>query len=454
MQEANIAPTGATAALARFAATHPGPAMPETARAAAVRLVLNALGCAVGGAADPALGRLAATLAPYAGAPRVPLLGQRARSDPGTAALLNAYAANILDFDDTHLATVIHPGPVLLPVVVSLAARPGVGGAALVEAALVGCEVACRLGLAVSPGHYARGWHITATCGVVGAAATAGRLLGLDTAGMQHALGIAATQAGGVTEMLGGMTKSLSIARAARDGVVAGLLASRGYTASPRALEAPRGFGAVLGPDFDPTRLLDALGERWETEADAFKPFPCGIVLHPLIDACLSIARERRAPPEAVERIEVRVHPLVMTLCGRTAPQSALEAKLSHAHAAAVALARGEAGVTAFGDEAARDPLLARLRARVHARVDEALAPDAAGVRITLAGGEVLERFVEHAIGSQARPMSDPQLDAKFRSLCEPTLGEARTRSLLERLRALPVETSPAEVFALAQPAA
>jgi 2-methylcitrate dehydratase PrpD len=448
--DSNIAPPGATALLAEFAAHHPASAMPAGARAAAQRLLLNALGCAVGGAGDPALARLSATLAPFAGKPSIPLLGRGDRSDPATAALLNGYAANILDFDDTHLETVIHPGPVLLPVVVSLAARPGVDGASLIEATLVGCEVACRLGNAVSPGHYARGWHITATCGIVGAAAATGRLLRLDALRMQHALGIAATQASGLTEMLGGMTKSLSIARAARDGLLAAMLAAGGFTASTRALEAPRGFGAVLGPAFDAQRLLTALGTRWETEADAFKPYPCGIVLHPLIDACLWIARERAIPIADIERIEVQVHPLVMTLCGRTAPASGLEAKLSHAHAAAVALARGEAGIAAFGDEASRDPALVALRTRVQARVDETMPADAARVRVCLPAGEVIEHFVPHATGSRNQPMTDAELDGKFRSLCEPVLGAARSQALLARMRSLASDATPAAVFELA----
>lgn len=451
---ANITSPGPTAALAGFAATCPAVEMPVSARAAAGRLLLNALGCAVGGAGDPALARLRRTLAPFAGPPEVTLLGQAGRSDAATAALLNGYAANILDFDDTHLATVIHPGPVLLPVAVSLAARPGVDGAALIEAALIGCEVACRLGNAVSPGHYARGWHITATCGVVGAAAAAGRLLRLDATRMGHALGIAATQASGFTEMLGGMTKSLSIARAARDGLVAARLAEGGFTASLRALEAPRGFGAVLGPAFDADRLLAGLGRHWETEDNAFKPYPCGIVLHPLIDACLQIAHERRPAPDAIERVDLEVHPLVMTLCGRTAPASSLEAKLSHTHAAAVALARAEAGVVAFGDEAAVDPTLVGLRARVHARIDASMPADAARVRLRLASGETVERFVPHATGSRERRMNDAQLDAKFRSLCEPVLGPAQAAMLLARMRALSTEPVPMDVFALAQPEA
>ena len=304
----------------------------------------------------------------------------------------------------------------------------------------------------MSPGHYARGWHITATCGVVGAAALAGRLLGLDASRMAHALGIAATQASGLTEMLGGMAKSLSIARAARDGLLAATLAAGGFTASTRALEAPRGFGAVLGPAFDAQRLLAGLGSRWETEANAFKPYPCGIVLHPLIDACLRIAQARTLPTAGIERIEVDVHPLVMTLCARTAPETGLEAKLSHTHAAAVALARGEAGVAAFGDEAARDPELVALRSRVSARIDESMPADAARVRVRLATGECIEQFVPHATGSLDQPMTDGELDRKFRSLCDPVLGAARSQALLTRLRALASDAAPAAVFELARP--
>jgi 2-methylcitrate dehydratase PrpD len=294
--------------LARFAAAHAISRTPGSPSAAALaearRALLNSFGCMLGGADDPAVDLLWSALRPHAGAPAARLFGRGQRTDALTAALVNGYSSNILDFDDTHLATVIHPGPACLSAVLAIAEAgpdggangiPGLTGAKLLDAFLIGMEVACRLGVAIGHGHYARGWHNTGTCGVVGAAVATGRLLGLDTVKMAHAIGIAATSATGLGEMMGGMSKSYNIARAGREGLNAALIAATGFTSSLRAIEAPRGFAVVLADGFDEDRLTGSLGERWEAALDTYKPYPCGIVLHPLIDGCLQVAAQSGA---------------------------------------------------------------------------------------------------------------------------------------------------------------
>jgi 2-methylcitrate dehydratase PrpD len=374
------------------------------------------------------------------------LFGLHARTDALTAALVNGYSSNILDFDDTHLATVIHPGPACLSAVLAIAeampvvhphAVAPVTGTRLLDAFLIGMEVACRLGVAIGPGHYARGWHITGTCGVVGAAAATGRLLGLDPVRMTHALGIAATSATGLGEMLGGMSKSYNIARAGREGLNAALIAATGFTASLRVLEAPRGFAAVFAEGLDEAALTGGLGERWEAALDTYKPYPCGIVLHPLIDACLQVAARSGAPAAAIERVEVRVHPLVLVLTGRTDPKDGLESKLSFTHACAVALADQCAGVDQFTDARAADPVIAALRGRIHPVVDESLGTEQSAVALLLADGRRFEARIEHATGSVVNPMTDAALDAKFLALATRTLGAEAARALCTMCRGI-----------------
>jgi len=323
-------------------------------------------------------------------------------------------------------------GPLLALVESHPSSLPPVSGADLLDAFLIGMEVACRLGVAIGPGHYARGWHITGTCGVVGAAAASARLLGLDAQRTAAAIGIAATQASGLSEMLGGMSKTFNIARAGSNGLQSALLAARGFTSSARALEAPRGFGAVLADGLDGPRLVDRLGSHWEAAANTYKPFPCGIVLHPLIDACLQIGQAHAFEADAIDAVEVRVHPLVLVLTGRTDPKDGLESKLSYTHACAVALVDRAGAVAQFTDARALDPLIARTRARVSSIVDQTLATDQTLVTVRLTDGRVLSQRIEHAIGSRDNPMSDRAVQAKFLALATLTLSAARAQALLD----------------------
>jgi len=406
-----------TRELARFIVASRWGDIPRGIRHEAKRALLNWLGCALGGCNDVAVETVLAALREFAGPPQASVLGRRERLDFLNAALVNAIGSNVLDFDDTHLKTVIHP---TVPVASALAAlvehRPATG-AQFLHAFILGVETECRIGNAVSPEHYNAGWHITATCGVFGAAAACGKLLGLDERQMAWALGIAATQASGLTAMLGSMAKTYNMGHAARNGSLAALLAAKNFTSSERALEAPRGFAHVLSTRFDPAAITAGLGASWELAQNAYKPYPCGIVVHPVIDACLQLRGEHAVTAEAIERIELKVHPLVLKLTGNPNPRTGLEAKLSVQHCAAVAFILGAAGVGEFTDACANDPRAAALRVRVVAREDAAVGKDAAGVSVTLKGGAQYEAYVAHATGSLERPMSDADLEAKFRAL-------------------------------------
>lgn len=406
--------------------------VPEAVRKEARRAVLNWVGCAVGGSRHETVETAVEALAPFFGPAQASLVGRRERPDILHAALLNGMSSHVHDFDDTHLKTVIHPSSPVLPALLALAELRPVSGREFLHAYVLGFEVECRIGNAVYPAHYDRGWHITGTAGVFGAAAACGRLLGLDERRMVWALGLAASQPVGLREMFGTMTKSFHPGRAAQNGLTAALLAARGFTSSEAALEAKSGWANVLSTEQKWGEITDGLGERYELSLNTYKPYPCGVVLHPIIDGCIQLRNQHRLRADEVERIELKVHPLVLELTGKKAPQTGLEGKFSVYFAAALAIVHGAASVQHFTDPVVRDPVIVALRDRVTAVVEPGIHEDQARVAIVLKDGRRLETFVEHAVGSVDRPMSDADLEAKVTGLCEGVLPPDRTRRLIE----------------------
>lgn len=439
-----------TRTLARFVVESHWNGIPETVRHEAKRALLNWLGCALGGCRDETVERTVATLRATSGPPAATLIGRPEKLDVLSAALVNAISSNILDFDDTHMTTVIHPTVPVAAAVLALSQHREVSGDRLLHALVLGIEAECRIGKAVSLEHYEKGWHITATCGVFGAAAAAGKLLDLDERQMNGALGIAATQSSGLTAMLGSMCKSYNMGHAAKSGVTAALLASRNFTSSERALEAPRGFGNVLGGAARWTAITEALGGTWELAWNAYKPYPCGIVLHAAIDGCLDLRQEYALTSRDVRRVEIRMHPLGLQLAGKPAPTTGLEGKLSVYHAAAVALAYGKAGVLEFTDECVNGPEVTALRQRIVANSDAALDKAAAHVRIELSNGSTIERDVPHARGSLERPLSDGDIERKFRTLAEPVCSERQASEIVECVASLETLKNAAVVMTAA----
>jgi 2-methylcitrate dehydratase PrpD len=330
------------------------------------------------------------------------------------AAFVNAIASNLLDYDDTHLDTVIHPAAPVAPALFALAEQRGLSGAAVLHAFLLGGEVECRIGNAVSPGHYARGWHITATCGVFGAAAGCAKLLGLSAERTGHALGIAASQSAGLVENLPTAAKNVGVGNAARNGMLAALLAAEGYEAAPAAIEGPLGWARAMGDAPDVAAITSGLGARWEIARNTYKPYPAGIVFHAVIDACLRLREELAAPPEAISGVVVAGDALLLARGDRPV-RNARDARVSIHHCAALGLVRGRAGVADFEASAVQDPALAAFRAKVAVALDESLPRGAAAVTVRLADGREARAAVTAPRGSSGDPLSDEELEAKFR---------------------------------------
>jgi 2-methylcitrate dehydratase PrpD len=420
-----------TRTLAKFIVGHRYGDIPEKVRHEAARSFLNWVGCAVGASRHETVERALAALGEFSGPREATVLGRGDKLDIMLAALMNGTTSHTFDFDDTHLKTVIHPSGPVASAILALAERKPVTGDDFLHAFILGVETECRIGNAVYPSHYDVGWHITATAGVFGAAAAAGRLLGLSEQQMVWALGIAATQSSGLREMFGTMVKPMHPGNAARNGLLAALLASKNFTSAEQGIEGRRGFANVLASARNYDEITKRLGETWEISLNTYKPFACGIVEHPAIDGCVQLRNEHKLKAEDIESIALKVHPLVLELTGKKTPQTGLEGKFSVYHSSAVAIVHGAAGEEQYSDTVVRDPRVIALRDKVVATVESGIHEDQVRIAIRLKGGKVLEKYIEHAVGSLGRPMSDADLEAKFRSLANGILSQPETDKLI-----------------------
>jgi len=345
--------------------------------------------------------------------------GATAATDAARRAFLMGALTHILETDDLHRASVVHPGCVVVPAAWAVAAREGIRGHAMLEAVLWGFEAATRVGMAVGPAHY-RIWHNTATCGPYGSAMAVAALLRLDAPATVHALGNAGAQSFGLWQFLeaGTMTKHLHAGRAAEAGVLAADLARFGFTGPPSILEGAKGWFVATCPDADPDAVTRDPDGPWQLLRTSVKPWPSCRHTHPAIDAAHELRHHIVAG--TVERIEVETYPAALEVCDRPLPQSDYEAKFSLQHCTAAALARENVDFAAFAAPARAE--LADLRERVVLRVAEPYAsayPQAWGsaVTVTVRGGERVTVRRTHAKGDPEAPLSPVELIAKARML-------------------------------------
>jgi 2-methylcitrate dehydratase PrpD len=443
-----------TQILAQFVATHPGYLQGGWNAAVdheAHRTFMNWLGCAVGASHHEAADAALAAVAMLQPAAQATLPGRSEKVDMASAALINGITSHTFDFDDTHLKTIIHPAGPVASALLALAEHTGASGRAMLDALVIGIDVSCRVGNAMYPDHYDRGWHITGSTGTLGAAAACARLLGLSAQQTAMALGIAASQPVGMREQFGSMTKPFHPGAAARAGLMSALLASKGFSASAKALEAPRGMMQTVSTKNDWSEITHELGQRFEISFNSYKPFACGIVIHPSIDACAQL-RAQGVTPQQVERIELRVHSLVLELTGKKEPADGLQAKFSVYHGCAAGLTFGHAAEEEFADEVVNRADMVALRRKVVATVDDSIDEASADVTAVLTDGRRVHVFVEHAIGSLQNPMSDAQLEAKFHGLSDSVLGGAKTTELIAACWAVDAAADLQALTALARP--
>ncbi len=431
-EETTAAPKDVTRKLARYVVAAKYEDLPAPVRKEAQRTLLNWAGCAIGGSRHETVDIAISALAPFAGPGQATVLGRKEKLDVLHASLMNGISSHIFDYDDTHLRTIIHPAGPVASAILALAEYQAVSGRDFLNALVLGAEVECRIGNAVWPNHYDIGWHITGTAGVFGSAAAVGKLLRLNEQQMVWALGLAASQPVGLREMFGTMTKSFSPGRAAQNGFTAALMASKNYTCSDQGIEASRGWANVLSTSHNYSEITEKLGQTYEISINTYKPFACGVVIHPTLDACIQLRNQYKLTADQIDRVELKIHPLVLELTGKKTPQTGLEGKFSVYYAAAVALMQGAAGERQFSDTLAKDPALIALRDRVVTTIDPTIGPEQVRVIITLKDGRKLEKYIDNVIGSVKNPMSDAALEAKFADLAQGVIPAARARKVMD----------------------
>jgi 2-methylcitrate dehydratase PrpD len=399
----------------------------DQAKAEARRGVLDWIGCALAGSGHRIITTLLSVLQETSGKPAATVFGRKLKLGLLDAPLANGQMGHVLDFDDTHMAgVVLHTSSPVLAALFALAERAPVSGEEFMLAYAVGFEAGVRSGR-TAPGHHKGGWHLTGTLGSIAAGAAAGKLLNLDAQKLTYAMGIAATQAAGMQQNRGTMCKSFHAGKAASNGVLAALLAERGFDSTQEIIEGKKGFARIYSDVAEPEALLAGLGQGWLIESNGHKPYACGVVLHPLIDAVIAIRNRDKIDPSQVSEIALRVHPLVLSITGVVDPSTGLQSKFSTLHSAAVALIDGNAGMAQYSDARATDPAVAALRRKVKPVADDSLRKDEAYAVIT-AAGQRHEVHIDHASGTAENRMSDAQVEAKFLANAAPVIGEERAR--------------------------
>lgn len=395
----------------------------------AKRALLNWLGVAIGSHTQPPV-QMMLNIATDACAPQAAtVIGTSRRVDWFAAAVCNGISSSLYDFDDTHMETIIHPSCPVLPALLAWSeCRPMTGGQ-LLRLFVVGVEVETRIGLYLTKaGHYDKGWHMTGTAGTFGAAAAIGKALGLPGEQMLHTLAIAASQAAGIRGNFGTPTKAIHAGKAAANGMLAALLAANGMTGSEKALEGPCGYGPLCSDSRKTEWLTAPWGEEYQIMRNTYKPYACAVVEFPVIEAALKLRRQGIAPA-AIQAIRLRVYRLAIEITGRQAPKNHLKAANSIYHAFAVAFVTGEAGLREHGDAWINHPDVLAVRHKISAVADDSLAIHQAVAVIEAADGRCCRAEVDGTRGGLENPLTDGDLENKFRTLTQDYLNrEAQNR--------------------------
>lgn len=411
--------------------------LPARVRTEAARSMLNVLGCAIGGARHETVNFADEALAEMAGPGKATLLGRGRKADILHATLINCIASSVYGFDDTHAEAIVHPAGPVFAAALALAERQPVHGRDFLTAFALGVEVTCRLSKAISvpPGKSPVAWSQTGITCCIGATVTAGKLLGLDLERMRWAIGITASQASGIRSLHGTMCTALMPAHAGQTGLRAALLAQRGFTGGTASLEKHNDFFDCFCTVANFPALVGNLGKEFEILRNTYKAHPGGIVIHPILDACLQLMREHGLKPAQVARVDIEASANAMALCNRPHPKDEFEAHVSLHHWVSALLHRGQGGIEVMSEACVHDPDIGAFQDRISAVENPALATDAARMTVRLHDGRTLSVHIEHCLGSASNPMSDAQLEEKFTALSQDVIGPERTRKLISMCR-------------------
>lgn len=427
---------GITAELAAFAVNSCFDSLPSQVQAESARAFSNWLGCVFGGSHEITVKNAVSCIDEIGGKPKASLIGHNRKTDIINASFINCLSSSALAYDDTHLTTVTHPTGPVAAAIFAYSEKERISGEDFLSALAVGIEIQCRLSnvLLMAPAESNLGFYITGLTGPIGTAAALGRLLRLDEQKMRWAIGLAATQGAGFRATHGTMAGAFVPAIAARNGAMAALLAAKGFTCSESSLEANKGFVDVFSTGADFNYAVEGLGKTFEVLANAYKPYPCGIVIHATIDACLEIATSLPLD-ECYKEVLLTVNPLTLTLTDRRQPADMFEAQVSLYHWAAVSLLHRSAGISELSDTCIKDSCITRLREKIRVVADPSLQRDEAKAQVLLENGRVITSHIEKARGGFLNPMTNDELEMKLKEQASVHLSPTSLDVVLDRLR-------------------
>jgi 2-methylcitrate dehydratase PrpD len=413
-------------------------ALPEPVRALARQCVLDYYGVALAGKDDELVAILLAELDEAGGTAQASVIGHKARVPALSAALVNGAIGHALDYDDVNLAMPGHCSVAILPGLIALAEQRRSSGREVIAAFVAGYETACRIGSALRPGHYDRGFHATGTIGCLGAAAACARLLGLDAEATARALGIAGTQAAGLKSQFGTMCKPFHAGKASQNGLLAARLAARGFSSRPDLVECEQGFALTHGPDFRTEAALADPPNGFHIFANLFKYHAACYLTHGPIECARTLREQHEVKPAEVELMTLSLDRSCGRVCNIPAPSDGLEAKFSLRQTVAMALSGIDtASLAAYSAATATDPGLVRLRDKLALDFRDGWPQAAAELEVTLSDGRVLRATHDAGIPSADIAGQGERLAAKFDALAGPVLGAARARELRETILGL-----------------
>ncbi|MEM3703489.1 MAG: MmgE/PrpD family protein [Candidatus Bathyarchaeia archaeon] len=425
--------------LANFVADTDYNELPEDVKEHAKLCIMDWLGSTLAGSLETPAKTVASIVREIGGRKESTIIGARFKTCCVNAALANGTSGHAVELDDIHEESIIHPAAPVIPAALAVAERINASGRDLITAVVLGYEVEIRIGMAVNPSHY-KFWHTTGTCGTFGAAAAAGKILGLKSEKVVHSFGIAGTQAAGLIEVFGTMSKPFTAGKAAANGVLAALLAEKGFTSSRAIFESEKGFCRATAVEYNLNIIIEDLGRKFNIVNNIFKVHAsCGHT-HGAIDAVLLLRDKHGIKPEDVDKIVVRTYPIAVDVVGKKyEPKTPSEAKFSLPFCLAAALIYGKAGLNEFREEMLSDPEIQKLSRKVTVVVDPEYVNAQLGcakVTIHTNNGEFTCR-VDAPKGYPKNPLTKAELERKFLDLAHLVLSNEQANRILEIVNSL-----------------
>ena len=423
-----------TRILARYAALSRYEELPKSVQHEGLRAFVNYIGCAVGGSREDNVVMMLKFLGEFNGGAHATVIGHRNKLDVLNATFVNCMSSAALAFNDTHFATVAHPTSPVAAALLALGERAPLSGRELLHALILGVEIQCRVGLILvtPPAQSAVGLSMQGIAGGIGAAVAAGKVLGLDEAHMAVAIGLAANQSAGLRQAQSTMASHFTPGHSARCGVQAALLAQRGFECSDNMLEGFKGYGVSFAREPNWDAAINKLGEAFEISTLAYKPYPAGVVIHPIIDACLEIVQQPGYDAANIARVELDLNPLAAKLTNLMEPKDRGNALVSLQHWTAATLLHKAAGLAEISDAALQDPVIRDLRHKVVYNDVESVGKEAAHVRVLMKDRSKLAASVNDCRGSVKRPLTDDDITVKTRGQLQIVYSAAQSARILD----------------------